>query len=93
MAYYCFLCNENHDDSIPKDREHFIPRSINGPEHQWLPVCKASNTRSNTIFDNNARDLFFWKRFLETRSLKRYGEALLADGSLKLYRLDRKSVV
>ena len=38
MTYYCFLCNDEHDDSSTE--EHFIPRCIDGPEHQWLPVCR-----------------------------------------------------
>jgi hypothetical protein len=84
MAYHCFLCNMNHDDSFTE--EHFIPRSIDGPEHQWLPVCKASNTQSNSVFDNDARDLLYWVRFKETRELKRSGEALLGDGTLKRFR-------
>jgi hypothetical protein len=84
MAYYCFLCNDNHND-VPT-REHFIPRSIDGPEHQWLPVCQDSNTRSNFVFDNDARDMLYWVRFQKTKALKRSGEALLADGSLKLFK-------
>ena len=84
MAYYCFLCNERHDDSPTK--EHFIPKSMDGPEHQWLPVCKASNTRSNSAFDNDARDLLYGARFHNTRALKRSGEALLADGTLRLFK-------
>ncbi len=84
MAYYCFLCNENHNDSSTE--EHFIPRSIDGPEHQWLPVCESSNVRSNSVFDKNARDILYWVRFQDTRDLKRSGEALLRDGSLKLFK-------
>jgi len=84
MPYYCFLCNENHDDSSTE--EHFIPRSIDGPEHQWLPVCEASNTRSNSVFDNDARDILYWVRFQNTRALKRSGEALLRDGTLKRFK-------
>lgn len=84
MAYYCFLCNKNHDDAPTE--EHFIPRSIDGPEHQWLPVCEASNIRSNSIFDNNARDILYWVRFQNTGELKRSGEALLSDGTLKRFR-------
>ena len=83
MAYYCFLCNENHEDTWTE--EHFIPRSIDGPEHQWLPVCEASNTRSNSVFDNDARDILYWVRFQNTRALKRSGEALLCDGTLKRF--------
>ena len=81
MSYYCFLCNENHDDSLTE--EHFIPRSIDGPENQWLPVCEASNTRSNSVFDNKVRDMLYWVRFENTRALKRSGEALLGDGVLR----------
>src|SRR5271157_1413792 len=84
MSYYCFLCNEHHDDSLTE--EHFIPRSIDGPENQWLPVCDVSNTRSNLIFDNEARDMLYWVRFENTRALKRLGEALLADGALRPFR-------
>ena len=84
MAYYCFLCNEKHDDSPTE--EHFIPRSIDGPEHQWLPVCEAANTRSNSVFDNDARDILYLVRFQSTRALKRSGEALLADGTLKPFK-------
>ncbi len=83
MAYYCFLCNDNHED--PSTEEHFIPRSINGPEHQWLPVCEDSNVRSNSVFDNDARDILYWVRFQSTRALKRSGEALLRDGTLKRF--------
>ena len=84
MTYYCFLCNDNHND-VPT-QEHFIPRSIDGPEHQWLPVCEYSNTRSNSIFDNDARDMLYWVRYQNTKALKRSGEALLADGSLKPFK-------
>lgn len=84
MAYYCFLCNKNHDDSLTE--EHFIPRSIDGPEHQWLPVCEARNKRSNSVFDNDARDILYWVRFQNTKELKRSGEALLDDGALKRFR-------
>ena len=84
MTYYCFLCNKNHDDASTE--EHFIPRSIDGPEHQWLPVCKESNTRSNSVFDNEARDMLYWARFQNTRALKRTGEALLGDGTLKRFK-------
>lgn len=84
MTYYCFLCNDNHSDVLTK--EHFIPRSIDGPEHQWLPVCQDSNTRSNYVFDNDARDILYWVRYEKTKALKRAGEALLADGSLKLFK-------
>jgi len=84
MAYYCFLCNDRHDD-LPTE-EHFIPRSIDGPEHQWLPVCQSSNTRSNSVFDNDARDLLYWVRFKNTNALKRSGEALLSDGTLKPFK-------
>jgi hypothetical protein len=84
MTYYCFLCNENHDDSPTK--EHFIPRSIDGPEDQWLPVCEASNTRSNSIFDNDVRDILYMARHQNTQILKRTGGALLSDGTLKRYK-------
>ena len=84
MAYYCFLCNERHD-GMPTE-EHFIPRSIDGPKHQWLPVCQSSNTRSNSVFDNDARDMLYWVRFKNTNALKRSGEALLSDGALKPFR-------
>jgi hypothetical protein len=84
MAYYCFLCNRDHDDSPTE--EHFIPRSIDGPEHQWLPVCEASNNQSNSVFDNDARDILYWVRFQNTRELKRTGEALLGDGTLRGFR-------
>lgn len=81
MAYFCFLCNETHEDSFTE--EHFIPRTIDGPERQWLPICEASNTRSNSIFDNDARDILYWVRHINTGALKRSGEAILADGSIK----------
>jgi hypothetical protein len=84
MTYYCFLCNESHNDSPTE--EHFIPRSINGPENQWLPVCKASNTRSNSVFDNDVRDILYMARHQNTKILKRTGEALLGDGTLKRYK-------
>jgi hypothetical protein len=83
MTYYCFLCNKNHND--PSTEEHFIPRSISGPEHQWLPVCEASNTRSNSVFDNEVRDILYMARFNNTKILKRTGEALLGSGILKRY--------
>ncbi|MFC1890858.1 hypothetical protein ACFLZT_00525 [Thermodesulfobacteriota bacterium] len=81
MAYYCFLCNESHN-GLPTE-EHFIPRSIDGPKAQWLPVCQPSNTRSNSVFDNDAKDILYWIRFKNTKNLKRAGEALLYDGTLK----------
>ena len=84
MEYYCFLCNDIHDDSPTE--EHFIPRSIDGPKHQWLPVCEFSNTRSNSVFDNDARDMLYWVRFKNTNALKRAGEALLSDGTLKPFK-------
>lgn len=84
MPYYCFLCNDRHDD-LPTE-EHFIPRSIGGPEHQSLPVCQSSNTRSNSVFDNNARDILYWARFKNTNALKRLGEALLSNGILKPFK-------
>lgn len=90
MSYYCFLCNENHDEFSTE--EHFIPRSIDCPEHQWLPVCKSSNDRSNSVFDNDARDILYWVRFKNTRGLKRTGLAIMVDGSAKRFRfsyLDR----
>jgi len=84
MTYYCFFCNETHEDSLTE--EHFIPRSIHGPEYQFLPVCAASNARSNDVFDNDARDLLYWIRFKNTGALKRLGEVLLSDGSIKQFR-------
>lgn len=84
MSYYCFLCNDYHDDSSTE--EHFIPRSIDCPEHQRLPVCESSNDRSNLVFDNNARDILYWVRFKKTRALKRTGLALLVDGSAKRFK-------
>ena len=84
MAYYCFLCNKDHADAPTE--EHFIPRAIDGPECQWLPVCEASNTRSNSVFDNDARDILYWVRFKNTKALKRSGEALLGDGTLKKFK-------
>lgn len=84
MTYYCFLCNQIHNDSSTE--EHFIPRSINGPEYQCLPVCKTSNTQSNSIFDSNVRDILYWTRFNNTKMLKRTGEALLSDGTVKQYK-------
>ena len=84
MAYFCFLCNETHEDSFTE--EHFIPRSIDGPKTQWLPVCAASNARSNSIFDNEARDILYWVRYKNTGALKRSGEAILADGSIKRFK-------
>jgi hypothetical protein len=84
MSYYCFLCNNYHDDSPTE--EHFIPKSIDGLEHQWLPVCQSSNSRSNLVFDNDARDILYWVRFKNTRALKRIGLALLVDGSSKRFK-------
>lgn len=84
MTYNCFLCNEYHEDSPTE--EHFIPRAIDGPRHQWLPVCEASNTKSNSVFDSKARDLTYYVRYLATGALKRSGEALLADGNLKTFK-------
>src|SRR5947209_6027920 len=83
MTYYCFLCNENHGDSSTE--EHFIPRWMDVPEHQWLSVCNARNTRSNSVFDSFARDILYWVRFKNTNALKRSGEALLYDGTLKQF--------
>jgi len=84
MAYYCFLCNENHENLSTE--EHFIPKSIGGPEDQWLPVCTDSNARSNSVFDSNVRDILYMARHRNTRILKRVGEALLKDGTLKQYK-------
>jgi len=84
MSYYCYLCNEDHDG--PLTEEHFIPRSIDCPEHQWLPVCTSSNDRSNSVFDNDARDILYWVRFENTRELKRTGLALMVDNSAKRFR-------
>lgn len=84
MTYYCFLCNENHDDSPTE--EHFLPKCIDGPEDQWLPVCKASNTRSNSVFDKYVRDILYMTRYQNTKVLKRTGEALLGNGTLKNYK-------
>ena len=84
MTYYCFLCNDTHNDSPTE--EHFIPRSIDGPEYQWLPVCQASNARSNSVFDNDARDMLYWVRFQNTKALKRAGDALLSDSTLKPFK-------
>jgi hypothetical protein len=84
MAYYCFLCNQVHA-GIPTE-EHFIPRSIDGPEAQKLPACEEMNALANSIFDSNARDILYLVRFCGTRNLKRYGEALLADGTVKPFR-------
>ncbi|MEW6264109.1 MAG: hypothetical protein AB1641_13630 [Thermodesulfobacteriota bacterium] len=83
MTYYCFLCNEFHEDLFTK--EHFIPKSIDGPNNQWLPVCEASNMRSNWVFDNNVRDILYMARYQNTKILKRFGEALMSDGTLKRY--------
>ncbi len=85
MSYYCFLCNETHDDNS-WTKEHFIPQSMGSPEKQWLRVCSAGNGRSNSVFDNEARDILYWARFERTRRLKRTGEALLRDGTLKQFR-------
>lgn len=84
MTYYCFLCNKDHEDSQTK--EHFIPRSIKGPENQWLPVCTTSNTRANSVFDSGARDILYLARHQQTGILKRMGDALLSDGTLKQYK-------
>ncbi len=84
MTYYCFLCNQNHENSFTE--EHFIPKSINGPKNQWLPVCKTSNTISNLIFDNDIRDILYMARHQKTKILKRSGEALLSDGTVKRYK-------
>jgi hypothetical protein len=58
---------------------------MNGPEHQWLPVCEPSNARSNSVFDNHVRDILYMARHQNTGVLKRTGEALLGDGTLKRY--------
>lgn len=84
MTYYCFLCNEKHDGESTD--EHFIPRSIDAPEAQKLPVCSKMNTRANSIFDSHARDILYIVRFRDTRDLKRHGEAVLCDGTLKPFR-------
>lgn len=81
MIYYCFLCNEDHEGESTK--EHFIPQSMGVPKNQHLPVCKASNERSNSIFDNDSRDLLYLAR---NPALKRTGEALLNDGSIKNFK-------
>ncbi len=86
MAYYCFLCNENHVDSLTE--EHFIPKSLDGPKNQWLPVCENGNARANSIFDNDARDLLYLARVENTGALKRSGEALLEDGTLKRFKFN-----
>lgn len=78
MAYYCFLCNENHEGTSTK--EHFIPKSMGVPKSQYLPVCEASNGRSNSVFDNDSRDILYLAR---NPALKRTGEALLNDGSTR----------
>jgi len=57
-----------------------------------LPVCASSNNRSNRVFDNDARDILYWVRFKNTRTLKRMGLALMVDGSARRFRfsyLDR----
>lgn len=84
MTYYCFLCNQIHFKSPTE--EHFIPRSIGGSEDQWLPVCKDSNARSNYVFDNEVRDILYMARFQNTKMLKRSGEALLSNGTVKQYK-------
>lgn len=84
MTYYCFLCNKYHEDTPTE--EHFIPRSIGGPLHQWLPVCGQSNSRSNTIFDKYVRDILYMVRFQNTKVLKRTGDAFLRDGTLCEYK-------
>ena len=84
MSYYCFLCNATHDDQ--PTNEHFIPRSLKAPERQYLLVCGEKNERSHSVFDNDARDILYWPRFQNTGELKRSGEALLTDGSLRRFR-------
>lgn len=84
MRYYCFLCNRYHEGKPTK--EHFIPSSIGGLPHQWLPVCNQSNSRSNTLFDNHVRDILYMSRFHKTKILSRTGDALLRDGSVCQYK-------
>lgn len=91
MTYYCFLCNDEHDGE-PTD-EHFIPRSIDAPEAQQLPVCCEMNSRANSIFDNQARDILYLVRFRGTRDLKRHGEAVLADGTVKPFRFCYREMI
>lgn len=82
MTYYCYLCNEFHHEGQPTE-EHFIPRSIDGPVGQWLPACNEKNALSNSVFDSAVRDIFYWIRHQDRRILKRWGEALLRDGTRK----------
>ena len=84
MMYYCFLCNENH--AYPFTEEHFIPKSIGGLKGHWLPVCETSNAKSNSVVDNDIRDILYMTRHQNTKILKRSGEALLSDGILKRYK-------
>ena len=84
MSYFCFFCNELHEGAYTE--EHFIPRSIDAPEYQWLPVCSESNARSNSVFDNDARDILFVARHEKTGALKRTGDAILEDGSVKQFK-------
>lgn len=84
MAYYCFLCNQNHGGT--STREHFIPTSIEGPNYQWLPVCEESNKQVNSIFDSSARDILYLARFYNNGELKRTGEALIGNGTLRRFK-------
>ena len=38
------------------------------------------------MFDNDARDILYWVRFKNTNALKRSGQALLSDGTLKPFK-------
>ena len=80
MTYYCFLCNEDHE-GIPT-KEHFIPKSMGVPKSQWLPVCEASNARSNSIFDKHSKNILY---HTSRQSLMRTGEALLKDGHSHIF--------
>jgi hypothetical protein len=84
MTYYCFLCNKDHDDTPTE--EHFIPKSIDVPKGQWLPVCNFSNVRSNSVFDSGVKDILYMARFRNIKILKRTGDALLGNGTLKKYK-------
>ena len=81
MAYYCFLCNENHDDSPTK--EYFIPQFMGAPKRQWLPICKDRNKQYNSMFDSDVSDTLYWVRFKKTKVFKRSGKALLSNGAIK----------
>ncbi len=82
--YYCFLCNRYHICNFTE--EHFIPRSIDGPRKQWLPVCVKTNRKSNDLIDKKIRDIFYWERFSQTGAVKRNGVALLRDGNQVPYK-------